>query len=493
MILKPVGSLTDTPDNFDIQLSADVGMFANDPLGFVKYIFPWGSDILKGEAGPDEWQTEFLSYLGNEIRKGVATQEAMKATIRMAVASGHGVGKTALVAWIILWFLSTRDAPQIVVTANTQTQLSTKTWRELAKWHQKALNRHWFVWTATKLYHVLFPELWYASAIPWSETNPTAFAGTHEKDVLLIFDEASEIADIIWETAEGGTTTSGVIWLAFGNPTKNSGRFYDCFNTFKHRWKTYEVDSRKAKAANKIQIQQWIDDYGDDSDFVRIRILGKFPRLSSTQFIGADVVMEASQRRIHTSHYNQQRPIIGVDVARFGSDDSIILVRQGNYVHPPIKDHGLDTMSLAAKVVDVYRKFGTQSVICIDGVGLGAGVVDRLNQLGLSVIDVQSAEKSTDIKTYANKRSELWGKMRDWITHYGQIPKDNDFITQLSSLEYGLNKKLQIILQSKEDLRKQGKKSPDLADALAYTFAYDEMQSMSIQTRARAIKRYNWA
>ncbi len=492
-MLKPIGSLTKTPDEFDTQLFSDIGGFANDPLGFVKYIFTWGSNDLVGETGPDEWQTEFLNYLGSELRKGLSTQDAMKATIRMAVASGHGVGKTALVAWIILWFLSTRINPQIVVTANTQTQLSTKTWRELAKWHQRSLNRHWFQWTATKLYHVLAPELWYASAIPWSETNPTAFAGTHEKDVLLIFDEASEIADIIWETAEGGTTTSGVLWLAFGNPTKNSGRFYDCFNAFKHRWKTYKVDSRKAKAANKSQIDQWIEDYGDDSDFIRIRVLGEFPRLSSTQFIGADVVMESSQRRIPASNYGQQRPVIGVDVARFGSDDSIILVRQGHYVHPPIKDHGLDTMSLAGKVVDVYRKFGSQSVICIDGVGLGAGVVDRLNQLGLSVIDVQSAAKAGDIKTYANKRSELWGKMRDWLIHHGQIPKDNDFISQLSSLEYGLNKKLQIILQSKEDIRKQGRRSPDLADALAYTFAYDEMQEMSIVTRARSIKRVTWA
>lgn len=491
--MKPVGSLK-TWDKAEEALSQDIQLFFNNPLGFVKYIFPWKGLGLEDATGPDEWQTEFLTKLGKELTERGNEEEALRASIRLAVSSGHGVGKTALVAWIILWFISTRENPQIVVTANTQTQLSTKTWRELAKWHRLALNRHWFQWTATKLYHVLFPEIWYASAVPWSETNPAAFAGTHEKYVLMLYDEASEIADIIWETTEGAMTTPGAMWFVFGNPTKNTGKFYDCFNTLSHRWMSYKVDSRKAKASNKVEIQNWIEDYGEDSDFVRIRILGEFPRLSSTQFIGADVVLEATRRLISPTIFKNARPIIGVDVARFGSDQSIIAVRQGSFLHPIVHRFiGIDTMDLAGKVVDVYRQFGSQSVICVDGIGVGSGVVDRLNKLGLNVIDVQSANKAVDIKTYANRRGELWGRMRDAITHSLQIPKDKDLQDQLGSIEYGFNKRLQIILQTKDDLRKQGKKSPDVADALAYTFAFEESVSFAEQAKARTVRKVNWS
>src|SRR5712664_683489 len=164
------------------------------------------------EAGPDDWQAEFLTKLGEAVRRGASMQEA----IRLAVASGHGIGKTALIAWLIQWFVSTRDFPQVVVTASTQTQLSSKTWRELAKWHRLLINRHWFNWTATKYHHVAYPETWFASAIPWSEHNADAFAGTHEKYVLIIYDEGNAVADTIWSTTEGALTTPGALWVVFG-------------------------------------------------------------------------------------------------------------------------------------------------------------------------------------------------------------------------------------------------------------------------------------
>ncbi len=486
--LKPIASLKEISAS-EKELGELIGTFYDDPLGFVQSMYPWGEGSLAGETGPDQWQSEYLNSLGIAIKNG---EKDMSSAIRMAICSGHGIGKTAMVSWIIHFFMSTRPNPQVVVTANTASQLSSKTWRELAKWHRLALNRHWFQWTATKFYHVLYPETWVATAIPWSKDNSEAFAGTHEKDVLVIYDEASGIDDIIWEVTEGAMTTAGAVWLVFGNPTKTDGRFFECFHKYKHRWTTKSVDSRTAKAANQAQLQEWIDDYGEDSDFARVRIKGEFPRQSATQFISFESVAESVKRRIDYSVWHSQRPVIGVDVARYGTDESIITIRQGPYVHPQIRKHGLDTMEVAGVVLDTYRKFGNDAVCCVDGVGLGAGVVDALRHRGVNVIDVQSSSKPMDPRTFVNKRAELWGKMRDWIDTSGSIPEDRDLKAQLTSIQYGLNSKLQIQLQSKEDMRKHGKTSPDLADSLAYTFAYDEAVQFAAKSRARNIRKVIW-
>lgn len=488
--LLPTGSLKEVNDA-ELQLAHEINKYRDDPYGFVMFCYAWGEGELAGQTGPDEWQTELLKKIGDELQGGREIDTAL----RIAVASGHGVGKTALVSWIIHWFESTRPKSQCVVTANTQTQLSTKTWRELAKWHRQAINRHWFVWTATKYYHTLFPELWYASAVPWSKDNSEAFAGTHETTgVLFLFDEASAIDDVIWDVSEGAMTTPGAMWFCFGNPTQTSGKFHDCFHSMKHRWITYKVDSRKAKMASQEQIKEWLDDYGEDSDFFRVRVRGEFPRQSATQFIPADVVLEAMRRDIRDNDVSHHPIILGVDVSRYGSDSTIIVQRQGYKVKTPIlKYRILDNMEVAGKVVELYRNLPAGRVIvCVDGTGLGAGVVDRLKQLGLPVIDVQSAERPYDTRTYANKRAENWGRMKDWLIAGGSIPRDPDLEKQLVSLEYGLNKKLQILLQSKEDIRKHGGVSPDIADALAFTFSYDEHKMVETSAKARHIKKVVW-
>ena len=397
---------------------------------------------------------------------------------------------TAMVSWIILWFMSTRDNPAIVVTANTQNQLMTKTWRELSKWHRLAINRHWFEHTATKFFHVLERVTWAATATPWSENNSEAFAGTHEKrGTLMVFDEASAISDSIWTVVEGAMTTPGSFWLTFGNPTRATGSFYDCFHDMSHRWTTYKVDSRKAASAQKAQIEQWLEDYGEDSDFFKVRVRGEFPTQALNQFIPSDLIIEAQKRRIRREAYAHYTAIIGVDVARFGGDQSIIVVRRGPVVEEPIYAFtGLDTMEVAAKVVECYRKCGNNAVVCVDGVGVGAGVVDRLKQLGIRVIDVQSAAKPFDQRTYFNKRGEMYGKLKDWLQGDGCLPNDPDLFNQLRVLEYQINRRLQIQLASKDDMRPAlNGRSPDKADAIAYTFAADEMFDFMRSASARKV------
>lgn len=439
-----------------------IGEFYHDPLGFVLFAFTWGAGDLEGEAGPDPWQEELLLAIRDHT---LTTEEALQ----IAVRSGHTIGKTTFIAWLILWFMSTRPHPQVVTTSNTETQLNTKTWRELSKWHRRAINASWFQWTATRFYHVSHPETWFASAIPWSIARPEAFAGTHEKHVLMIFDEASAIPPVIWETAEGSMNTPGAMWVVFGNPTQNSGRFFECFGKFKHRWLRREIDSRESNRADKAKIQQWIDDYGEDSDFVRVRVRGLPPRAGANQFIPSDVV-EAC-RKYTAEGFEAQARMLGVDVARYGDDQSVILRRQGRKVWYPRKFRGKDTMQLADHVIEEIRDFSPEYIF-VDGVGVGAGVIDRLKQLGHSVIEVNAGGRPRDPREFLNVRAEMWGAMRAALKAGMELPDDREMMEELTQPEYYFTNKQQIILEAKDDMKARGLSSPDCADALALTFAH---------------------
>lgn len=457
---------------------------SRDPLKFVLAAFPWSEPgELADFDGPDDWQRDILT----SIRDGLRTIDQ---AIQIAIASGHGPGKSALVAWLILWAVTTVPDTRGVVTANTETQLRTKTWAELSRWHRLCLWAEWFALTATAIFSTIagHDKTWRIDAVAWSERNTEAFAGLHNqgKRILVCFDEASAIPDIIWETTEGALTDTNtqIVWLAAGNPTRNTGRFRECFGRFRHRWLCRQIDSRTAKLTNKAQIAQWIADYGEDSDFVRVRVRGVFPRAGSMQFIGADLVEEAKAREPTVSLADPF--VIGVDVARFGDDQTVICFRKGRdaRTHPPVKLRNADNMVVAGRVAEEYQRFRADGVF-VDGGGLGAGVVDRLRQMRVPVIDVQFGGKAdryqigtgADHASYANKRAEMWGNMRDWLKG-GAILDDPELAADLTGVEYGYNVRNEIQLERKEDMKKRGLASPDYGDALALTFAYPVMPSL---------------
>ncbi len=446
------------PSSISPEIIDEIGGFFANPLGYVLYAFDWGHGELEGQSGPDVWQREVL----NELGKGSLTPNK---ALRIAAVSGHGVGKSTLCAWIILWAMSTRKNLSGIVTANTKTQIETKTWRELSLWHKRAINAAWFKWTATKFYHIAEPETWFVAAVPWSKDRAEAFAGQHNRDVLVLYDEASAVDDIIWDNSEGAMTTPGAIWCAFGNPTRNTGRFRECFGRFKHRWITHQIDSRDAKMANKSQLQEWIDDYGEDSDFARVRVRGVFPRAGSNQFIPGDLVEDARSRK----PAGHGPVILAVDVARFGDDQTVLLTRQGDKVKVIDRYRGLDTMQTAGKVSEAMDEIEPAACF-IDGVGVGGGVVDRLRQLGYRVTDVNAGATPIDEKKYYNLRAEMWGKMRDWLK-MGCLPDDQELADDLIAPEYGFDGKNRIQLEKKERMKERGLASPDAGDALALTFA----------------------
>ncbi|WP_017773826.1 hypothetical protein [Paraburkholderia kururiensis] len=460
------------------QLIEEIAAFEHDPLGFVEFAFEWGDGELAEFDGPDEWARGLLKAIGD----GLLTAEQ---AIQIAVASGHGIGKSAFVAWLILWAMCTLEDTRGVVTANTDNQLRTKTWPELVKWHRRCICRHWFKVEATCI-HALDPnheKTWRIDLIPWSEKNTEAFAGLHNqgKRILVVFDEASAIPNVIWETTEGALTDENtqIIWFVAGNPTRNTGRFRECFGRFKHRWMTRQIDSRKVRITNKKQIAQWVADYGEDSDFVRVRVRGVFPRAGSMQFISSDLVEEAKKREAVADLYDPL--VVGVDVARFGDDQTVIRFRKGRdaRTHAPIKLRGLDNMQIAARIADIFETMRPDAIFIDEG-GNGSGVVDRCRQLRLPVIGVMfgsgpdRAIPGQEMIVYANKRAEMWGSMREWLKG-GAIDEDIELEQDLTGVEYGYvlrDGKDAILLEKKEDMKKRGLQSPDNGDALALTFAH---------------------
>lgn len=480
------------------ELLEGLARYSSDPLGFVYWAFPWGEvGELEDYSGPEPWQVELLTDLGN----GVLTIEEAVYHARTkgddvetlpqlhARTSGHGIGKSACVSWIILWAIATMEDTKGVVTANTENQLKTKTWAEVSKWHRLFIGRALFKMTATALFST-DPEherTWRIDMVPWSEKNTEAFAGLHNKGkrILVIFDEASAVADLIWETTEGALTDKNtqIIWVVFGNPTKSSGRFRECFagGKFEHRWTAKAIDSREVSITNKEQINNWIEDYGEDHDFVRVRVRGLFPRVDATSFISYELAMEATKREVPET--NSMGVILGVDVARYGDDSSVIYPRQGRDARsiPPRVFKGINTVQLAREVRKAANELNACAIF-IDGGGVGGGVVDQLEPSGLPVYEVNFSNKSDNSDAaqpgtkFLNKRAEIWGSSLKWL-ETGCIPEyvpglENSLPTEASGPTYTFAKEDYIQLESKKDMRRRGIPSPDGWDALALTFAY---------------------
>ena len=454
-----------TPAEFEQQLTMDMNQFYADPYGWVMYVFPWGEPgtDLEEHDGPDTWQKAQLNRIGAKIRKDP------EGTIREAVASGHGIGKSAEVAWIILWAMSTRPQLNGVITANTTNQLTTKTWRELSLWHSRLINKHWFKVTATKVFHVDYEKTWFCNAVPNTEHNSEAFAGLHGTHVLIMYDEGSGIPTAIYEVSEGAMTDPRAMWFVYGNPTKNTGKFRDIFAN-DSRWTTHQIDSRTCKMTNKDEINEQIAEYGEDSDFCRVRIKGQFPRVGMMQFISSEICDICMLTDFPYESYFQLPKVIGVDVARFGEDKTVICIRQGRKVLELRRYRGLDTMQVAAKTVSAIREFKPTATF-VDGVGIGAGVVDRLRMLGHDIIEVNAGVKASDERTYYNKRAEMGDRLRIQMIEGMDLPNDADLRKALIGIEYGFDAKEKMRLERKQDMKKRGLESPDDFDAIAYTYA----------------------
>lgn len=483
--------------------------FYISPLKFCLWAYPWGTGDLKSFKGPRKWQREVMLEMEEYLRDALTQKKLFDRFpdfFREAIASGRGPGKSAFLGMLAHWFMSTRIGGSVWVAANGEPQLRTKTFPEIAKWVMRGINSEFFEVTST----AVLPSKWFKEYIEspeglgkntryyyiagqlWSQENPDAFAGAHNFDgEMALFDESSGIPDAIWTVQEGVFTEdiADRFWLAFSNPRRNEGAFFECFHKNKKLWRTRQIDSRTVEGISTVPFDNIIEKYGEDSDEARIEVYGQFPSVGDNQFIPPKLVDEALSRQ-HGPE-SGAKTVLGVDVARFGNDRTVFAIRKGRSLLKLSKYQGLDTMEVTGKVIEMIQVWKPDLTIIDEG-GLGAGVLDRLSEQGYKVRGVQFGSRADNPAAYFNKRSEMWGRMRDWLqtASIGSLEsnkeRDNkELKADLSAPRYKISSNGALQLESKQDMKKRGLASTDCGDAIALTLAYPVGDSILLSDRFR--------
>jgi hypothetical protein len=464
----------------------------DDLLNFVMYAFRWGAKgtDLEHISGPRDWQRDELNRISEHIsnNKEILRKGDDPKVYYSATASGRGVGKSAIVSMINLWFLSCVTGGSAIICANTDSQLTDVTFGEIHKWRELCILGYWFEsltkymspapWFTKQLKDKkgMSSSLYHLRGVLWDADRPGAFVGPHNVNGLIVtFDEADGIPKQIWKVVDGFFSERTIyrFWFAFSNPRQNTGAFYDCFNNpvSKDYWYTRQLDGRTVKESDQSNYEKILKEYGADSDEARVEVYGQFPEQGDKNFISRKLVQDAQSRVLDRYDYKDDPLVMGVDPARFGEDATVIRFRQGRNANiiEPIVLRKCDNMTVANKCADLISKYNPDGVF-IDS-GAGAGIIDRLREMGYKVFEVGFGTASGDA-AYFDHRTELWAKMKEWMIG-GVIDKDEKLEKDLCSPEYYYEGKGQdkIKLESKDDMkRRAGIKSTDHADALALTF-----------------------
>ena len=432
-----------------------ITLYRADPVLFVK-------EVLGVE--PDEWQQDFLNAVASGERK-------------ISIRSGHGVGKSTTASWAMLWFLLTRYPVKVVVTAPTSAQLYDALFAELKRWVKELPP------TVQDLLDVKQERIElkassteaFISARTSRAEQPEALQGVHSENVMLVADEASGVPEAVFEAAAGSMSGHNALTILLGNPVRSSGFFFETHNRLKDEWWTRRVSCIDSTRVSKEYVEDMKSRYGEESNAYRIRVLGEFPRSDDDTIIPMELLESAKHR--DTRAYEDAPIVWGLDVARFGSDSSVLCKRQSNVVQTLERWRNLDLMQLTGAVVAQYEACDHKSKpaeILVDSIGLGAGVVDRLRELKLPARGINVSESPAMAGTYLNLRAELWHKAKAWLEKRDcKIPNNEDLIGELATVRYTFTSNGKIKIESKDDIRRRGLKSPDMADAFVLTFASD--------------------
>jgi len=433
-----------------------IDKYKSDPVRFVR-------DILGQE--PDPWQIELL-------------EESQKSRL-LAIKSGHGTGKSTCCAWLMLHHMLCFYPQKTVCTAPTAAQLFDALFAELKSQLLRlppALQQLFEVFSE-RITLKSDPSGSFISCRTARKETPEALQGIHSANVLLICDEASSVDNSIFEAAGGSLSTSNSKLVMVGNPTRAEGYFYDAFTKLKDRYWTRTVSCEDSTRVTPEYIEEMEERYGRDSSTFAIRVLGNFAETTEDTIISNSLVEAAVTRDVDLS---ETAPIVwGLDIARFGSDKSALCKRQGNHVLEPIKSWAkLDTMALTGAVHAEYMKAQAEGKvpqeIMADSIGVGAGACDRMRELDMPAIDVNTGESASISGQYKNLRAELWHKAKEWFEQLNcRIPRDERLMFELCSPRYTYESTGKIRMETKAEMKKRigHKGSPDFADSFVLTFA----------------------
>lgn len=426
-----------------------VEAYRDDPVAFVE-------EVLK--AKPLPWQKDLLQSIARGER-------------RISVRAGHGVGKSTVCSWALLWHMMTRFPQKAVVTAPTAGQLFDALFAELKHWANRlpdALRELLDVYT-DRIAFKGAPESSFISARTSSAERPEALAGVHSEHVLLICDEASAIPEPVFESAAGSMSGHTATTVLISNPTRNSGLFFRTHHQLSSEWKTMHVSCVENPLVSTDFVRQISSTYGEASNAYRVRVLGEFALRDDDSLIPAELVDAAMVRDIVA---DPKEPIVyGIDVARFGDDRTVICKRQGNVVVGFKHWSGEDLMGTVGRIVHEASMDKPEEIL-VDTIGLGSGVADRLRELGHNVRDVNVSESVAMNQSAARLRDELWLATKTWLdTRAVKLPKDDDLRQELIGPSYSFTSNGKVKVEGKSDMKRRGMRSPDLADALCLTFA----------------------
>lgn len=423
--------------------------YRNDPVGLVRNVF---------KADPDAWQENFL--------RAVAKGER-----RISVRAGHGVGKSTACSWAVIWHLITRYPQKTVCTAPTAPQLYDALFSEIKFWVNRLpkFMRDLFTITSDRIVLTASPEASFVSARTSSKEKPEALQGVHAEHVLLIVDEASGVEEAVYEAAAGSMSGHSATTILIGNPTRSTGLFYKSHHELSPEWFTMHVSCVGSPRVSEDFLKQIATTYGENSNAYRVRVLGEFPLADDNTLIPNELIVSAMDRDVAL---DELAPVIfGLDVARYGDDASVLCIRQGNVILEFKSWRNLDLMSLCGAVVNEFQQHKPVE-INIDSIGLGAGVADRLRELGLPVRDVNVSEVSALNPTANRLRDELWISVRDFLAQRAcRLPKLEILRTDLAAPLYNFTSSGKLQVESKAEMKKRLRRSPDYADALCLCFA----------------------
>lgn len=480
MTPQPVLPEATASDPVDEQLSDQLANFHADPLGFVRFAYPWGlPGELENETGPDDNQKQFLIDLGEEVKARGFDGKNPVMPILMTATSGHGTGKSILGAWIADWILSTRPDSIGTVTAGTWTQLESRTWAAIQHWTKLCITGHWFHIQARGVYHKQRPKTWKVVAQTCREENAQSFAGQHARTSTswYMFDEASLVPDKIWTVAMGGCSDGAPIFIAWGQCERNTGALYRAnFGNEEQLWNHRTIDSRSSRFTNKPLIEEWIRQYGIDSDMVRVRVLGLPPTADELQFIDRARILAAQKREAQS--LADDPLVVGVDVSGGGSAWNVIAFRRGldGRTIPRIRipgEHTRDRGVLVAKLAEVLRDVrpGRKVAAMFLDIAFGSPIYERLRALGFNnVFEVNFGLTHTPDRSKKNMRAYIWDQCKDWLLK-GAIETDEKIAMDLAGPGYAITRSNQLVLESKAEMQKRGLASPDDGDAFCLTFA----------------------